>query len=156
MNEEENKKLNTEPNKSEKLDNILKKKNQDNNKFSENKEESKKDDKIKEENKTDESVTEITMDEYLKQIKETLDLIRNEVKLKNISFKNMIKDKKKIMEFKGENVEYISIVDLNNKLRAMGVILSDLKLSCLCSKYSLENDLRLINIKLLEEELNSE
>ena len=156
MNEEENKKLNTEPNKSEKLDNILKKKNQDNNKFIENKEESKKDDKIKEENKTDESVTEITIDEYLKQIKETLDLIRNEVKLKNISFKNMIKDKKKIMEFKGENVEYISIVDLNNKLRAMGVILSDLKLSCLCSKYSLENDMRLINIKLLEEELNSE
>ena len=53
-------------------------------------------------------------------------------------------------------MEYISINDLNNKLKAIGVILSDLKLSCLCSKYSLENNLQLINIKNLEQNINSE
>ena len=153
---EEDKKIKTEPNKPERFDNILKKKYKDNNIYIENNEENNKEEKNNEENKTDESATEITIDEYLKQLKEIIDLIKNAIKLKNISFKDFVKDKKKVMKQKGENIEYISINDLNNKLKSIGVILSDLKLSCLCSKYSLENDLRLINLKNLEEEINAE
>jgi hypothetical protein len=156
ISEEEDKKLNTEPSRPERFDNILKKKNKDNNISNENNEESNKDVINNEENKTDESATEITIDEYLRQLKESIDLIKKAIKLKNTTFKNIVKDKKKIMKREGENVEYITINDLNNKLKAMGVILSDLKLSCLCSKYSLENDLQLINIKNLEQDINFE
>ena len=156
ISEEEDKKLNTEPSRPERFDNILKKKNKDNNISNENNEESNKDVINNEENKTDESATEITVDEYLRQLKESIDLIKKAIKIKNSSFKDFVKDKKKITKQKGENVEYISINDLNNKLKAIGVILSDLKLSCLCSKYSLENNLQLINIKNLEQDINSE
>jgi hypothetical protein len=156
ISEEEDKKLNTEPSRPERFDNILKKKNKDNNISNENNEESNKDVINNEENKTDESATEITVDEYLRQLKESIDLIKKAIKLKNTNFKDFVKDKKKITKQKGENVEYISINDLNNKLKAIGVILSDLKLSCLCSKYSLENNLQLINIKNLEQDINSE
>ena len=58
------------------------------------------------------------------------------------------------MNYEGNDIEYISINDLNAKLKDIGVILSDLKLSCICSKYSLQNDLRLINIKSMEEDIN--
>ena len=134
----------------------MKKKNKDNNISNENYEESNKDVINNEENKSDESATEITIDEYLRQLKESIDLIKKAIKLKNTTFKNIVKDKKKIMKREGESIEYIKINDLNNKLKAMGVILSDLKLSCLCSKYSLENDLQLINIKNLEQDINFE
>ena len=156
ISEEEDKKLNTEPSRPERFDNILKKKNEDNNISNENNEESNKDIINNDENKTDESATEITIDEYLRQLKESIDLIKKAIKLKNTTFKNIVKDKKKIMKREGESIEYITINDLNNKLKAMGVILSDLKLSCLCSKYSLENDLQLINIKNLEQDINFE
>ena len=151
--EEEEKKLNTEPNKKERFDNYFKQNNKDNNI---NNEEKNKEDDNNEGNKTDDSATEITIDEYLKQLKGALDLIKKALKSKNISFKNIVEEKKKVMKSEGEKIEYIDITDLNNKLRSIGVILSDLKLSCICSKYSLKNDLKLINIKSLEEDLNSE
>jgi hypothetical protein len=104
---------------------------------------------------TDESATEITIDEYLKQLGEAIESIKNGLKNENISFKDFVEDKKKVTNLEGKNIEYISINDLNNKFKDIGVILSDLKLSCLCSKYSLQNDLRLINIKSFEEDLES-
>ena len=64
----------------------MKKKNKDNNISNENNEESNKDVINNEENKTDESATEITVDEYLRQLKESIDLIKKAIKLKNTSF----------------------------------------------------------------------
>ena len=154
MTEEKDKKLNTEPTKEEKFDKILKNKNKDINTNNNNKEENKKKENNNEENKTDESATEITIDEYLKQLNEALESIKNAIKNQNISFNNFIKDKKKVMNYEGNDIEYISINDLNNILKDIGVVLSDLKLSCLCSKYSLPYDLRLINIKSMEEDIN--
>ena len=43
----------------------------------------------------------------------------------------------------GNYYEYITIEDFNDQLNSMNVILSDLKLSCLCSKYCIPNELRL-------------
>ena len=154
LTEEKDKKLNTEPTKEEKFDKILKNNNKDINTDNNNKEENKKKENNNEENKTDESATEITIDEYLKQLNEALESIKNAIKNQNISFNNFIKDKKKVMNYEGNDIEYISINDLNNILKDIGVVLSDLKLSCLCSKYSLPYDLRLINIKSMEEDIN--
>ena len=154
MTEEENKKLNTEPTKEEKFDKILKSNNKDNNINNEANKKKEKENYNNEEVKTEESATEITIDEYLKQLNEALESIKNALKNKNISFYNFVEDKKKVMNYEGNDIEYISINDLNAKLKDIGVILSDLKLSCICSKYSLQNDLRLINIKSMEEDIN--
>ena len=154
LTDDDNKKLNTEPTKQENFDNILNK-NKDNNIENYNIDESSKKENNFEENKTDESATEITIDEYLKQLGEAIESIKNGLKNENVSFKDFIEDKKKVTNVEGKNIEYISINDLNNKFKDIGVILSDLKLSCLCSKYSLQNDLRLINIKSFEEDLES-
>ena len=154
VSEEEEKKLNTEPTKPERFDNLLKKKNKDNNAVNKDNEESNKEEENNEENKTDESATEITIDEYLKQLKGAMNAIKNVIKTKNISFKTIVEEKKKVMKSEGKEIEFISINDLNNKLKSLGVVLSDLKLSCICSKYSLKNDLKLINIKSLEDDLN--
>ena len=155
LTDDDNKKLNTEPTKKENFDNILNKKSNENNAENFNIEESSKKENNFEENKTDESATEITIDEYLKQLGETIEAIKNGLKNENISFKDFVEDKKKMMNMEGKDIEYISINDLNNKFKDIGIILSDLKLSCLCSKYSLQNDLRLINIKNLEEDLEA-
>ena len=154
LTDDDNKKLNTEPTKQENYDNILNK-NKDNNIENYNIDESSKKENKFEENKTDESATEITIDEYLKQLGEAIESIKNGLKNENVSFKDFVEDKKKVTNVEGKNIEYISINDLNNKFKDIGVILSDLKLSCLCSKYSLQNDLRLINIKSFEEDLES-
>ena len=154
LTDDDNKKLNTEPTKQEYFDNILNK-NKDNNIENYNIDESSKKENNFEENKTDESATEITIDEYLKQLGEAIESIKNGLKNENVSFKDFVEDKKKVTNVEGKNIEYISINDLNNKFKDIGVILSDLKLSCLCSKYSLQNDLRLINIKSFEEDLES-
>ena len=154
LTDDDNKKLNTEPTKQENFDNILNK-NKDNNIENYNIDESSKKENNFEENKTDESATEITIDEYLKQLGEAIESIKNGLKNENVSFKDFVEDKKKVTNVEGKNIEYISINDLNNKFKDIGVIVSDLKLSCLCSKYSLQNDLRLINIKSFEEDLES-
>lgn len=65
--------------------------------------------------------------------------------------KNIVKNTK----VDKNRTEYITIDDLNTKLREIDVLLSDLELSCLCNKYSIPNDLRLLNLKLLEEDINS-
>ena len=151
--EEEEKKVNTEPNKPERYENILKKNSKNNIIDNANNEEIYDDN---EEDKIDESATEISIDEYVKQLKEALDLIKNALKLKNETFKNIVQNKKKILKSDGEDIEYILITDLNKELKSIGVFLSELKLSCLCSKYCLQDELKYINIKSLEDDLNSE
>ena len=156
LTEEDNKKLNTEPTKQENFDIILNDaQNKDNNIDNFNLLDSNKKENNNDENKTDESATEITIDEYLKQLSDAIEAIKAGLKNENIEFKDFVEDKKKEINLEGKKIEYISINDLNNKFKNIGVILSDLKLSCLCSKYSLQSDLRLINIKSLEEDLNS-
>ena len=53
----------------------------------------------------------------------------------------------------GEYYEYINIEDFNEKLVSIGLTLTDLQLSCLCSKFSVPNELRLIDKKKFEKSL---
>ena len=64
--------------------------------------------------------------------------------MKEITYKNQIK---------GKIYEYINIEDLNEKLIEIGVTLNDLQISCLCSKYCLPDELRLIDKKKFEKSL---
>ena len=104
--------------------------------------------------KLEDSMTEITNDEYIKQLNDAIKLIKNGLKKKKFNFKDFIRDIKQNIEIENNIIECFTIDDFNEKLKRIGVVLSDLKLSCLCSKYSLPNELRLIEIKKLEEDIN--
>ena len=102
----------------------------------------------------DESMTEITNEEYIKQLNDALKIIKNGLKKKNISFGEFINDIKQNVEVENRIVECFTIDNFNDILKGIGIIFSDLKLSCLCSKYSLPNELRLIEIKNIERDIN--
>ena len=110
-----------------------------------------------EKNKTneneDDSVTEITNEEFIKQIRDSLSSILNALENNSLEFMNFIEDSVKKIKIEDEEYNYINIEDLNEKLVGIDVILSDLQLSCLCSKYSLPNELRLINVNIFEKNL---
>ena len=110
------------------------------------------------ENKSDmeESMTEITNEEYMKQINDAKKIIKNGLKKKNVTFIEFINDIRQNVEVDNQIVEFFTIDDFNEKLKQIGIILSDLKLSCLCSKYSIPNELRLIETKNIEEDINLE
>jgi hypothetical protein len=103
----------------------------------------------------DDSFTEITNEEYIKNLKDSINLIQKGLDKNKTSFNELIKNIVKNTEVDKNIIEYITIDDLNTKLREIDVLLSDLKLSCLCNKYSIQNDLRLLNLKSLEEDINS-
>ena len=104
--------------------------------------------------KLEDSMTEITNDEYIKQLNDAIKLIKNGLKKKKFNFKDFIRDIKQNIEIENNVIECFTIDDFNEKLKRIGVVFSDLKLSCLCSKYSLPNELRLIEVKKLEEDIN--
>ena len=98
-------------------------------------------------------MTEITNEEYRKQISESINTIQ-------ISLQNNFTDFDSLMEgvinknlIGGEFYEYINIEDFNEKLISIGVTLTDLQISCLCSKYSVPNELRLIDKKRFAQSL---
>ena len=101
----------------------------------------------------DDSVTEITNEDFIRHIKESLKFIQTGLDSNNLDFISFIKDniKKKIID--GEEFEYINIEDLNEKLNEVDVILSDLQVSCHCSKYRLPDELRLINVMSFQKSL---
>ena len=140
-------KLNTEPNKRNGFEDILTKKNNDNKIDNEN--------ENSEELKKDGSNQEITIAEYQKYLNSSIESIKSALEKKNISFKDFVEEKMKITKYEGKDIEYISINDLNNKLKSIGVSLSEMKLSCLYNKYGIDNDLGFINIKKLEDDINS-
>lgn len=103
----------------------------------------------------DDSITEITNEEYKKNLKDSINLIKKGLDKNKTNFNELIKNIVKNTKVDKNRTEYITIDDLNTKLREIDVLLSDLELSCLCNKYSIPNDLRLLNLKLLEEDINS-
>ena len=102
----------------------------------------------------DESMTEITNEEYLKQLSDCIKIIKNGLKSLKITFREFIRDIRQEIAIENLVIECITIDDFNEILKRIGIVFSDLKLSCLCSKYSLPNELRLIEVKKLEEDIN--
>ena len=104
-------------------------------------------------NNEEDSVTEITNEEYRKQIIDSINLIQNSLKNNSTDFNSLIDDKINKNLINGQIYEYISIEDLNEKLLSLGINLTDLQLSCLCSKYCVPGELRLIDKKKFEKSL---
>ena len=109
--------------------------------------------KFNESENENESVTEITNEDFIKHIKDSLNLIQTALEENSLDFINFIEDNVQKIKLDGKLYDYINIEDLNDKLIGIKVVLSDMQLSCLCSKYSLPNELRLIDVKNFEKSL---
>ena len=109
--------------------------------------------KFNESENENESVTEITNEDFIKHIKDSLNLIQTALEENSLDFINFIEDNVQKIKLDGKLYDYINIEDLNDKLTGIKVVLSDMQLSCLCSKYSLPDELRLIDVKNFEKSL---
>ena len=109
--------------------------------------------KYNESENENESVTEITNEDFIKHIKDSLNLIQTALEENSLDFINFIEDNVRKIKLDGKLYDYINIEDLNDKLIGIKVVLSDMQLSCLCSKYSLPDELRLIDVKNFEKSL---
>ena len=104
----------------------------------------------------EDSMTEITNEEYIKQLSEALKIMQNGIKEKGTTFEELMSNVVQKRKITGIFYECISIEDFNEQFKSLNIILSDLKLSCLCSKYSIPNELRLIDKNKIEKDLEKQ
>ena len=93
----------------------------------------------------EDSMTEITNEEYVKQLTEALKIMQKGLKEKDTTFEGLMINVIQKRKITGIFYECISVEDFNEQFKSINIVLSDLKLSCLCSKYSIPNELRLID-----------
>ena len=99
------------------------------------------------------SVTEITNEEYEKQLKEAIDIIKKGLNQLDLNFGNLIKDITYKAEIDGVFYDYFTIENFNEELKKNKIILSELKLSCLCNKYCLPENLKFIDKNKIENDI---
>ena len=96
-------------------------------------------------NSDEDSMTEITNEEYVKQLLESIKQMREGLEKTKTDFNDLMSNIVQKRKINGKFYEYVTIEDFNEQFKTIGVNLSDLKLSCLCSKYSIPNELRLMD-----------
>ena len=104
----------------------------------------------------EDSMTEITNEEYIKQLTEAICLMQKGLKEANTNFGDLMTNVIQKRKINGIFYECITIEDFNDQLKSINVVLSDLKLSCLCSKYSIPNELRLIDKNKIEKDIEDQ
>ena len=101
-------------------------------------------------------MTEITNEEYVKQLTEALSIMQKGLKEANTNFSDLMANVIQKRKITGVFYECITIEDFNDQLKSIKIVLSDLKLSCLCSKYSIPNELRLIDKNKIEKDIEEQ
>ena len=101
-------------------------------------------------------MTEITNEEYIKQLTEALAIMQKGLKEANNNFNDLMSNVIQKRKINGVFYECITIEDFNDQLKSINIVLSDLKLSCLCSKYSIPNELRLIDKNKIEKDIEEQ
>ena len=104
----------------------------------------------------EDSMTEITNEEYIKQLTEALAIMQKGLKEANNNFNDLMSNVIQKRKINGVFYECITIEDFNDQLKSINIALSDLKLSCLCSKYSIPNELRLIDKNKIEKDIEEQ
>ena len=102
------------------------------------------------------SVTEISNEEYEKHLRETISLIKNAVQNTGVSFDEFVKDITYTTEIDGKEYNFFTIENFNEELKECEVELSEIKLSCLCNKYSIPDNLKCIDKNKIEKDINSD
>ena len=103
----------------------------------------------------EDSMTEITSEEYVKQLTEALSQMSKGLNLAKLTFSKLMENVIQKRKITGVFYDCITIEDFNDQLKSINVVLADLKLSCLCSKYSIPNELRLIDKNKIEKDIDN-
>ena len=98
-------------------------------------------------------MTEITNEEYVKQLKEAIKQIKEGLTKAKTNFNDLMNNVVQKRKLNGKFYEYVTIEDFNDQLKSIKLTLSDLKLSCLCSKYSIPNELRLVDKNRINDDI---
>ena len=106
-----------------------------------------------EEMEDEDSMTEITNEEYLKQIKLALTSISSGLSKSNKNLLEVMSSMIQQRNLNGVRYDCVTIEDFNDQLREINVELSDLQLSCLCSKFSFPNELRVLDVNKINAEI---
>ena len=101
-------------------------------------------------------MTEITNEEYIKQLTEALKIMEKCLKENDIKFEELMSNVVQKRKITGIFYECISIEDFNDQFKSINITLSDLKLSFLYSKYSIPNELRLIDKNKLGKDIEKQ
>ena len=101
-----------------------------------------------------ESVTEITNEEYEKELREAIEIIKKGLNNLNISFNDFVKNITNEVEIDGIFYNYFNIDNFNIELKRNNINLSELKLSCLCNKYHITENLQIINKEKIENDID--
>jgi hypothetical protein len=101
----------------------------------------------------EDSMTEITNEEYVKQLKEAIKQIKEGLTKAKTNFNDLMNNVVQKRKLNGKFYEYVTIEDFNDQLKSIKLTLSDLKLSCLCSKYSIPNELRLVDKNRINDDI---
>ena len=104
----------------------------------------------------EDSMTEITNEEYVKQLTEAISIMQKGIKDANTNFNDLMANVVQKRKITGIFYECITIEDFNDQLKSINIVLTDLKLSCLCSKYSIPNELRLIDKNKIEKDIEDQ
>ena len=106
-------------------------------------------------NNSDENdtVTEITNEEYEKQLKEAIDIIKKGINDIKINFNDLVNNITYKAEINGVYYDYFTIENFNEQLKRNNILLSELKLSCLCNKYCLPENLKFIDKNKIEKDI---
>ena len=102
------------------------------------------------------SVTEISNEEYEKHLKEAITLIKNGIQNTGLNFDEFVKDITYMTEVDGKEYNFFTIENFNEELKECQVELSEIKLSCLCNKYSIPNNLKCIDKDKIEKDINDD
>ena len=101
-----------------------------------------------------ESITEIINEEYNKHINFILSKINECLKKNNLStLDSLLIDFIQERKINEKTVKIITIEELNEILTKNDIQFNDIQISCLCSKFSIPDDLRIIDVEKLEEYL---
>ncbi len=110
--------------------------------------------KTQSEKNEDESITEITNEEYNKHINFILSKINECLKKNNLStLDSLLIDFIQERKINEKTIKIITIEELNEILTKNDIQFNDIQISCLCSKFSIPDDLRIIDVEKLEEYL---
>ena len=99
------------------------------------------------------SVTEITNEEYERQLKDAINTIKNGINYNDLNFNDLVKNITYKAEIDGIFYDYFTIENFNEELKRNKIILTELKLSCLCNKYCLPENLKFIDKNKIEKDI---
>ena len=103
----------------------------------------------------EDSMTEITNEEYVKQLREAIKQMKEGLEKAKTNFNDLMNNVVQKRKINGRFYEYVTIEDFNEQLKTVKITLTDLKLSCLCSKYCIPNELRLVDKNKIDKDIQN-